>query len=121
MEVKFNKLRLLTVDEYEGFTNVIKRIDWEFVCTKGGKKSSGSGFTEFKLDTLDNFISIEDVTDAELEQWVRDGGFQAHWEDFLEMQEQALDKMIEEDSLTEYFVDPEYAKAVAQLKSEQTV
>lgn len=66
----FKAHSLRAVPDYNGQQNVIVLVSWSIQFTKGGYQSTGGGETILDTGNLVEFTPLDQVTLAQLEQWV---------------------------------------------------
>lgn len=55
----------------DGLTEVVKRVEWNYVCSDGKDSISMSGYTDFSTPDSAEFISYEDITKEDLISWIK--------------------------------------------------
>lgn len=61
-----------TVQEKNGLSNVVVKVEWEFILTDGEFYSKGGGVTEFDYTNPDNFVPVNLLTEAQVSEWVKE-------------------------------------------------
>lgn len=56
----------------DGYQNVVVKVNWEFILTDGTHMSKGAGVTELDTANITDFVSAENLTEAQVAQWVKD-------------------------------------------------
>lgn len=56
----------------DGYQNVVVKVNWEFILTDGTHMSRGAGVTELDTANITDFVSAENLTEAQVAQWVKD-------------------------------------------------
>lgn len=102
---KFIKRNIQITQDIEGYSNVICKIFWSFEFTNGEASSEGSGVTLLDTSDLTSFTDIEDVTDAQLEAWVKSISFPTSWDNYKAFHAQRLHNLSTGYSTETYFDD----------------
>ena len=105
----FEKLRVLTDNSIEGYSDVVTVVDWKITFTDGTYESIGLGTTYVDVTDLSSFTPIADVTDSMLEQWVIDEDFGIEWGEFVAFHQDNINRQQTEASLTVYYQSDDYA------------
>lgn len=102
---QFKVRKILTIDEYGKFTDVIKIVEWECIFTDGVSSATVHGETTFDLSRLDdNFLDVSNVSPETIETWIKEE-MGSRWDFMVEEHYQQLQKMTDKESLTVYYID----------------
>jgi hypothetical protein len=55
----------------DGLTEVVKRVEWNYVCSDGKDSIFMPGYTDFSTPDSAEFISYEDLTKEDLISWIK--------------------------------------------------
>lgn len=106
---EFIKKKVYVTQDYEGFPDLIFRVDWVFKFTDGTWSSIGAGRTDLDISAgaLDSgsYVLAENVTDELLEQWVKERAFGSLWQDFVDTHSEAIARKNAEPSMTLLYDD----------------
>ena len=105
----FEKLRVLTDNSIEGYSDVVSVVDWKIVFTDGTYESIGLGKTYIDVNDLSSFTAISEVTDDMLEQWVIEDEFGPAWGEFVAFHEDSIVRQKTEASLTVHYQSDDYS------------
>jgi predicted transcriptional regulator len=78
MNIQFTIKKIYVFPQSGQFTNVIGKLDWEVRVSEGLAESFGVGETLLNTDNITNFVPVEQVTEAQMIEWLKqaEGGEQ---------------------------------------------
>lgn len=102
----FEKKQVWVDNSRPEYPNVISKVLWALKFTNGIESSSAMIETYFDTSTLINFITIDNVTDDILEQWVieKEGG-DAFINGLKSIHVNYINKMAIDSKLEAYYID----------------
>lgn len=112
---EFEVLQIRTHTNPDNLPNAVKVIQWQITTTDGEFSVVGIGSTEFNTDSIENFVSIEELTADDFFRWVVDSFKNDEWESYVKQHDDMLTDKIEKGSLDVYlqkegFVDYMFAR-----------
>ena len=112
---EFEVLQIRTHTNPDNLPNAVKVIQWQITTTDGEFSVVGIGSTEFNTDSIENFVSIEELTADDFFRWVVDSFKNDEWESYVKQHDDMLTGKIEKGSLDVYlqkegFVDYMFAR-----------
>ena len=71
MNIEFTIKKTYVFPQRGELTNVIGKVDWDVRVSEGLAESFGAGETLLDVDAITNFVPAQQVTDAQLIEWVK--------------------------------------------------
>lgn len=99
---EFEVLQIRTHTNPDNLPNAVKVIQWQITTTDGEFSVVGIGSTEFNTDSIENFVSIEELTADDFFRWVVDSFKNDEWESYVKQHDDMLTDKIEKGSLDVY-------------------
>lgn len=99
---EFEVLQIRTHTNPDNLPNAVKVIQWQITTTNGEFSVVGIGSTEFNTDSIENFVSIEELTADDFFRWVVDSFKNDEWESYVKQHDDMLTDKIEKGSLDVY-------------------
>lgn len=114
---EFEVLQIRTHTNPDNLPNAVKLIQWQITTTDGEFSVVGTGTTAFDTDSIENFVSIEDLTSDDFFSWVVNSFKDYEWESYVKNHDDMLTDKIEKGNLDVYlqkegFVDYMFSRDV---------
>lgn len=112
---EFEVLQIRTHTNPDNLPNAVKIIQWQITTTDGEFSVVGIGSTEFDTDSIENFVSIEELTADDFFNWVVNSFEDHEWESYVKNHDDMLTDKIAKGTLDVYlqkegFVDYMFAR-----------
>lgn len=99
---EFEVLQIRTHTNPDNLPNAVKVIQWQITTTDGEFSVVGAGSTVFDTDSIENFVSIEELTVDDFFSWVVNSFSDYEWESYVKNHDDMLTDKIEKGSLDVY-------------------
>lgn len=99
---EFEVLQIRTHTNPDNLPNAVKLIQWQITTTDGEFSVVGTGTTAFDTDSIENFVSIEDLTSDDFFSWVVNSFKDYEWESYVKNHDDMLTDKIEKGNLDVY-------------------